>query len=509
MLPVNIRDLFMRVKDYGDNIAVKIETPDIIHTTHGIVDMLTLICEKEKPSLYLIRPDRLSEYQWSNAEWGQPNELSIDRSLESVEKSRNSFAVYVFWDLALRLDDRDGHPTVRGFIPNIFLSPKSTRKFLVFVETLGTQYPSIVSPYLTTAIEHYPSKGELLPMIKREINRAKINMNGIDNEVAAALLGLTFTGAQQMLRLAIDKHRNISDLEQNIIDYLNRQKEEILANNLGMSILKPTCDDIPYGLDFLMNDLEIHRNLICIEGQGREKGWLLIGTPGSGKSLLAKYLGYKLGYPAISFNISSIMNSLVGQTEKNMHNLCKVLETFAPCILYIDEFEKAISTGGGERDGGTMMRAMGILFTWLNDTNAPIFLIGSANNLDPENGLALTRKGRFSQIYWVGEPCKKARYDICKAVFAKKNLNVAEGFVNQIADSTTYFSGADLVWLCNEAIVVAGHHGYKVGSDEFNRTVFNLIEENRNRVVTMKSQYDNLRRWAMAYCRPAGLPAEK
>lgn len=508
MLPVNIKDLFMRVREHSENIAVKIETPDIVHTTHEIVDMLTLSCDKEKPALYLIRPDRLAEYHWEKAEWGQPNELTIDRSLETVEKSRNAFAVFIFWDLALRLDDRDGHPTVRGFIPNIFLSPKSTRKFLVFIETLGTQYPTMIAPYLVTTIEHYPSREEMLPMIKREVSRSKAPINDKEKEMASALLGLTYTGAQQMLRLSIDKFKGNENFEEKVLDHLNRQKEEILANNLGMNILKPTSDDIPYGLDFLMSDLEIHRNLVCIEGQNREKGWLMIGTPGSGKSLLAKYLGYKLGHPAISFNISSIMNSLVGQTEKNMHNMCKVLETFAPCILYIDEFEKAISTGG-ERDGGTMMRAMGILFTFLNDTNAPIFLLASANNLDPENGLALTRKGRFSQIYWVGEPCKQARYNICKAVFTKKNLSIDDGFLMQLSDATTYFSGADLVWLCNEAIVEAEHFGYKTDSTDFKNRILEIAEQNRNRVETMKSQYDNLRRWAMAYCKPAGLPAEK
>src|SRR3990170_5847508 len=204
MLPGIVKDLFSRVKANGENIAAKVETPDIVHTTHEIVDMLTMICDKEKPALYLIRPDRLSEYQWERAEWGQPSELPIDRSLETVEKSRNTFAVFLFWDLALRLDDRYGHPTVRAFIPNIFLSPKSTRKFLVFIETLGTQYPSIVSPYLTTTIEHYPSKEELLPMIKREILRSKVDFNGKDIEIASALLGITYTSAKQMLRLSID-----------------------------------------------------------------------------------------------------------------------------------------------------------------------------------------------------------------------------------------------------------------------------------------------------------------
>ena len=384
MLPANIKDAFQRVLHKGENIACKVETPDIVHTTHEIVDMITLVSHgKERPALYLVRPDRISEYNWNRAEWGQPNEFSIDKSLDIVERSRDTQGVFVFWDLALRLDDRDGHPTVRCFIPNIFLSPKTTRKFLVFLEPLGTQYPNLISPYLIRTFEPYPSKDEFLPMIRREIAMKGIPANGKEERISSALLGLAYTSGQQMLQQTLDQSQEV-DISK-ITDDLNRHKEEILAHTLGMSILKPTNEDLPYGLDFLMNDLQVHRHLICVPGQNREKGWLLIGTPGSGKSLLAKYLGLKLGYPAITFNISSIMNSLVGQTEKNMHNLCKVLETFAPCVLYFDEFEKVLGTGG-ENDGGTMMRAMGILFTWLNDTNAPIFLLGSANNLDPQMG---------------------------------------------------------------------------------------------------------------------------
>ena len=201
---------------------------------------------------------------------------SIENPLKPIEKSRNEFSVFIFWDIAQRLDDRDGNPSVRCFIPQFFLSPKAIRKFLVFLEPLGTQYPNIITPYITSATEHYPSKDELNPMIKREVLQGKTEIKDKEAEIASALLGLTYSGAQQMLRLALDKCRDNIDLQKGILDYLNRQKEEILAHTLGMSILKPTCNDIPYGLDFLMKDLEIHSRLICAEGQDREKGWLLI-----------------------------------------------------------------------------------------------------------------------------------------------------------------------------------------------------------------------------------------
>jgi SpoVK/Ycf46/Vps4 family AAA+-type ATPase len=259
-------------------------------------------------------------------------------------------------------------------------------------------------------------------------------------------------------------------------------------------------------MEYLMRDLEVHKSKICVEGQDREKGWLLIGTPGSGKSLISKYIAYTMGFPAISFNISSIMNSLVGQTEKNMHAFCQVVEAFAPVVLYIDEFDKALSSGQ-ELDGGTMTRALGILFSWLNDTNAPVFLLASANNLDPNMGFALTRRGRFSQLYWVGEPCRKARYQILQFAFRKRNFDVEERLIEELADKTLYFSGADLVWLVNESIAFANY--YNDDPFSFRNRVLALVEENRPRVLIMKKRYDTLREWAEAYCRPAGPKPEE
>jgi hypothetical protein len=507
MLPKIVEETFNRVRKTGDNFAIKIETPDVVRTTHEIIDMIMLYNNNEAPALYLITADKIKQYLWDKGDWDNPKELPIEESLKIIENSKNTFAVFIFWDIAPILNENENfNHAVRSFIPHFFLSPKATRKLLIFLEPLGTKYPNLIAPYVISVSEHYPSKDELTPMIKREAKLAQIEIN--EAEIASALLGLTYTRAQQMIRFSFEKFKGAGNFQKEILNYLYREKEELLSQTLGMSILKPTSDDIPYGLDFLMKDLEIHRSLICVPGQNREKGWLLIGPPGTGKSLVAKYLGYQLGYPAISFNISSIMNSLLGETERNMYNLCKVLETFAPCVLYIDEFEKALGGSGYELDGGTMTRAIGILLTWLNDTNAPIFLLASANNLDPTHGYALTRRGRFSQVYWVGEPCYSARYEICKANFEKKGFKVKEEILKELAENTCYFTGADLTWLVNEIITEAKHYKFTPDDPQFRNRLMELVKENKERVQIIKAQYDPLRAWAKAYCKPAGPPPE-
>ena len=497
------------VLERGETHCLKIDTPDLVHTTHELVDHLERACPGGKPALYVVREDRLSEYDWQRGDWNPPQQLPLERSLEVVENSRAAFCVFVFWNIERLLDDREGQPSVRNFIPQLMLSPRAVKKLLVFLEPLGTRYPSVVAPYLLSATVPYPSKDELRPLVRRQPARFGVDIAGREEDLVGALLGLTYSTAQETLHVCLCELAGCGPEGLDaLIGRLNREKERILAETLGMTILRPGEDAVPYGLDYLLEDFAVHRHLICTEGQRREKGWLLIGPPGTGKTMVAGYLAAQLGYPAISFQISSVMNSLVGQTEKNMYAMCRILETFAPCVLYIDEFEKALSTGG-ELDGGTMMRAMGILFSFLNDTGAPLFVLGSANNLDPQHGLALTRKGRFSQLYWVDLPCCRARHDIARSAFARHGAAVPEDLVAPLAEQSAGFSGADLAWLCRETLVRARYHGYPPESEDFGGLIDRLVAENRARVEIMRAQYDPLRRWGKAYCRPAGPPPEE
>ncbi|MCW2279367.1 ATP-binding protein [Heliophilum fasciatum] len=525
------------VMTHGDTQAIKIDTPDLVWTTHEIIDRLEKTCSHPRPALYLVRPDRLTEYDWSCSDWQETQELSIDRSVEVLENSHTPPAVFIFWNNEQLMDERDGMIAVRLLLPQIFLAYRPTKKLIVFLEPLGATYPAVVTPYLSSGTVAYPTRNELVPMVMREL--ARCHMTALPeqaDQISHALLGLTYTRARELLHLSLIAAQQPFSAVTNvpgeaahgaasgtlsgafsgaasgtgkdaviaqIVETLHREKEQFLAQTLGMTILRPMSDDLPMGLDGLMDDFAVHRHRICMEGQEREKGWLLIGPPGTGKTLVGRYLAGQLGYPAITFEISSIMNSFVGQTEKNMYNYCRVLETFAPCVVYIDELEKTIAVGG-EADGGTMMRAMGILFSFLNDTQAPIFVLGSANNLDPRHGLALTRKGRFSQLYWVDLPAAAARQAICRAAFARQGSQLPESLLEKLAQETRYYSGADLSWLCREAEVRRKFYGVDAESRDFAAILFQLVQENRQRVEIMKNQYDALRQWGRAYCKSVG-----
>jgi SpoVK/Ycf46/Vps4 family AAA+-type ATPase len=97
----------------------------------------------------------------------------------------------------------------------------------------------------------------------------------------------------------------------------------------------------------------------------KPRGVLLLGVSGSGKSAFCKALGNKTGRPTLLLDIGSLMGSLVGQSESNLRLALRVADAMSPCILFVDELEKALSGVGSQGDSGVSTRLFGNLLTLL------------------------------------------------------------------------------------------------------------------------------------------------
>ena len=164
------------------------------------------------------------------------------------------------------------------------------------------------------------------------------------------------------------------------------------------------------GIDYWIKDQKrILENpyLASIHGQRFPKGVLIAGLPGSGKSLVAKYISRQFGLPLIQFKMDMVLQSLVGESEQRMKQVLRLFEASAPCVIWIDEIEKELSgmSGRDNRDEGSGVnkRCLAKLLNWMQENKEQCFVVATANRTDtlPQE---LLRRGRFDRLYYAFLP---------------------------------------------------------------------------------------------------------
>ena len=137
----------------------------------------------------------------------------------------------------------------------------------------------------------------------------------------------------------------------------------------------------------------------------RPRGVMLLGVPGTGKSAFSKALGAETDRPTLILDVGALMGSLVGQTEQNIRRALQIADAMAPCVMMVDEVEKALSgvASSGSTDSGVSARLFGTFLTWLNDHESDVFTVCTCNDiskLPPE----FSRSERFDAIYFLDLP---------------------------------------------------------------------------------------------------------
>ena len=187
------------------------------------------------------------------------------------------------------------------------------------------------------------------------------------------------------------------------------------------------------------------------------KGVFIVGMPGCGKSLCAKATATIFDAPLIKLDMGSMMGKYQGESEENLRRAIRIAEAAAPCVLWIDEIEKAFSGVGGKEDS-TITRMFGHFLTWMQDKQSSVYVVATANNasnLPPE----LKRKGRFDEIFCVNLPDEKEREQIFKVLLDKKKKQEKKCYPTDgnfdykaLARVTKGFNGADIESVISEAI---------------------------------------------------------
>jgi len=174
------------------------------------------------------------------------------------------------------------------------------------------------------------------------------------------------------------------------------------------------------------------------------RGLLLIGIQGTGKSLTAKAIANDWQLPLLKLDVGKLFGGIVGESESRLRQMINVSETISPCILWIDEIDKAFTNTDSRGDSGTSNRVLATFISWLSEKTKPVFVISTANNIDLLP-LEIIRKGRFDEIFFLDLPKINEREEIFKIHIKEFRPNSWELFnYKKLAQSSESFSGAEI-----------------------------------------------------------------
>ncbi len=293
------------------------------------------------------------------------------------------------------------------------------------------------------------SKDEIETYILKfsKANNIKVDEKDI-GEIAISLKGLTKLEIDHVLNMIIESKNNISISGRDIII---KEKGQIIKKSSILEIIdfKEKIEDIG-GLEglkeWLKSKAQVFRRLDEAKkfGVDTPKGVLLVGMPGCGKSLAAKASARLFNVPLLRLDIGRLLGKYVGESEHNMRVALKTAESISPCILWIDEIEKAFA--GINQDGGASditKRLFGQFLTWLQEKENTVFVVATANDITafpPE----FLRKGRFDEVFFIDFPNEEERERIFEIHLEKRGKLTDDIDINKLAKQTEGYCGADI-----------------------------------------------------------------
>lgn len=323
--------------------------------------------------------------------------------------------------------------------------------------------PKDLEKYMTILEMDYLGTDEIKQVIlnfQKEVMPEKPIQESLVDEFAVALKGLTEYEILNLLALAYSRRGN---LYREDLSLIFDQKQQMIkkAGILEMIPLNETMEDIG-GLENLKEwfkrKAKVYKNMETASAYGVDmpKGVLIAGVPGCGKSLNAKAAAKLFEVPLLRLDMGRLMGKYVGESEGNLRKAISLAEAISPCVLWIDELEKAFA-GIGESGGGAEVttRLFGNFLTWMQEKTSPVFVVATANNitkLPPE----LLRKGRFDEIFYVGLPNAEEREKIFQIHISKRRKQDLNNInVKALVDKTNGFSGADIEGVVKDAVEAA------------------------------------------------------
>ena len=351
------------------------------------------------------------------------NDLSISRKLRNISrilKLQPKTIIIIGSDLTIPKELQDLITVVQFELP---LEREIIQELDRLVTSLNIKIDSQLFENLTRACQ-----GLSLERIRRVLSKIIATYKTIDDNSIAVLLS--------------EKKQIISQTE--ILEYIS--VEESIVNLGGLENLK----------DWLTKRKKAFGAKAANYGLPTPRGLLLVGIQGTGKSLTAKAIANDWQLPLLKLDVGKLFGGIVGESESSLRQMINVAEAISPCILWIDEIDKAFSSSESKGDSGTSNRVLGTFISWLSEKKRPVFVIATANNIELLP-LEIIRKGRFDEIFFLDLPKEDEREEIFKIHLKEFRPNAWEFFnYKKLAQVSESFSGAEI----RQSIIEGMYHAF-------------------------------------------------
>jgi SpoVK/Ycf46/Vps4 family AAA+-type ATPase len=341
----------------------------------------------------------------------------------------------------------------------------SALRRMVLLVPEGFALPAELENDLVVLDATLPSKEELrhiydftIESVARDTGKApKYDERSIE-EILAVASGMTEMEFKNALTRSVVTNRLTlpNTPIEDFIAVISGVKTDVVKRSEVLEIMPPAKLSEIGGLDVLKEWLQECQGILgqaaLDYGADRPKGAVLIGPPGTGKSLAAKVTASILRLPLVRFDVGRVFNSLVGASESRVRSALKLLDAMAPCVAFVDEVDKAgLDPRQGGGDSGVGKRIMGAILTHMQESQSGIFWIATANRVDslpPE----LLRAGRFDKVFAVMPPNNREREQIADIHLRKRKQNASAINLAEIAAASSGYVAAEIEGAVKEAV---------------------------------------------------------
>lgn len=373
--------------------------------------------------------------------------------------------------------------------------PVELQKEAIVIRLPLPDYETMQQVVLDTLEEHCETTGAVI-----DIDR--VQASPTFDRLTQTLLGLTLSQGSRALSRGLQKTN--CQLNENLFLTLVNDKRELLQGSDLLEYYDLSTDmQSVGGLETLKEWLE-QRSSAFTETARRKgipapRGALIIGVQGCGKSLIARAVAHMLKFPLLRLDISTLLASERGISERNMRMALQTAETMAPSVLWIDELDKGFAGASiDSHNDSTLSRLLGRFLNWMEEQRGKVFVVATANNIDqlpPET----VRRGRFDELFFVDLPNYYERTEIFKIHMQLRQCNPADFDLHELVEKTEGYSGAEIEQIVASTLLECYSTDREVTQEEFMETVDEIVPLSK----TMEEKIFEMREWAQGRCRRA------